>query len=69
MTVGQAFKKMREKKGYTIVQLAHEIGIDDVNIRNWEKDRHSPSLIWLMCTADIFKCTLDELVGRTTTPK
>ena len=69
MTIGQAIRKMREEKGYTVSGLAKAVSIDRANIHNWEADRNYPSLFMLMCVADELGCTLDELVGRKTTPK
>ena len=69
MTLGQTIKRMREKNGYSRDELANKLGIHKNNILNWENDKHFPSLFLLMCVADVFGCTLDELVGRTTTPK
>lgn len=64
MTIGQAIRKMREEKGYSRDELAEELDIWKNTIDAWENDRRYPSLFLLMCVADVFECTLDELVGR-----
>ena len=64
MTVGQAFRKMREEKGYTRGQLAEELDIHEQTIWSWEADKSYPSAIFLASAADLFECTIDELVGR-----
>ena len=64
ITVGQAFRKMREEKGYTRGKLADELDVLEQTIFNWETDKSYPAIIYLTCAADIFECTLDELVGR-----
>ena len=66
MTVGQAFKKTREKKGYSRQELAEYVGVHFNSILNWEQDKNYTSLFLLLCVADLFECSLDELVGRKT---
>ena len=69
MTLGQTIKRMREKKKISRDELAEQLDIHVNSIIGWENDKHCPSLFFTICIADAFGCTLDELVGRTTTPK
>ena len=64
MTVGQAMKQCREKKRMSQMALAAKVGISSMTISYWETDRCHPSLVLLMCVADVLGVTLDELVGR-----
>lgn len=64
MTIGQAIKKARERKGYTAQKLAEEAGIGVSTIEFWESDRTSPNIVTLILVADVLDVTLDELAGR-----
>ena len=55
---------MREKKGYSRDELGERMGVSKNHICNWENGKFYPSLMSLICAADVLECTLDELVGR-----
>ena len=69
MTVGQNIKRHREEKGLKQIELATMIGTSPTVISQWENEIFYPSLILLICLADAFEITLDELVGRTVKKK
>ncbi len=67
MTIGQAIRKARRAKGYTLKKLAEKSGVTYTTISNWECNRVFPNVVPLMAVADTLGITLDELVGRTVT--
>lgn len=64
MTLGKRIRKLRKEHEWTLKQLAKKIGVHRETLREWEIDLHEPSLISLLCLADVFNLSLDELVGR-----
>lgn len=65
MTVGEAVRKARKSKGFTLHKLAEKAGVSPMTISNAEKDRFYPSLLTMVSLADALEISLDELVGRT----
>ena len=45
--------------------LGDKLNVVQGTIASWEKGRNEPSIAMLVQLADIFDCTLDELVGHT----
>ena len=45
--------------------LGDKLNVVQATIANWEKGRNEPSIAMLTKLADIFDCTLDDLVGHT----
>ena len=50
-------------------QAAKELGIAPNTLGNWEHGYHSLRIVDAWALADLYGCTLDELVGRETTAK
>ncbi|MBO6204451.1 MAG: helix-turn-helix transcriptional regulator [Selenomonas sp.] len=46
-------------------ELGEKLNVVQGTIASWEKGRNEPSIAMLIQLADIFDCTLDELVGHT----
>ena len=46
-------------------ELGDKLNVVQGTIASWEKGRNEPSIAMLIQLADIFDCTLDELVGHT----
>ena len=64
MTIGQAIRKARKAKGYTLMKLAAKSGVSYSTIGYWERGIVCPNVVPLIAVADILNITLDELVGR-----
>lgn len=64
MTMGQSIKKIRKERGLTLLKLSEKSGVSTGTLLNWEKDYVMPTIFNLICVADVFKVSLDELVGR-----
>lgn len=62
--ISRAIKRLRNNAGYTQVELAERIGISQGSLSAYESGKDIPSVNTLIRMADVFKCTLDELVER-----
>lgn len=65
LNIGEAIRKAREAKGYTIPDLVRKAGVAFQTLHNWEKGISYPNVVYLIPVADALGVTLDELVGRT----
>ena len=64
MSVGEAIRKARKKRGYTMPRLAKKLGIQVQTIYQWEAGISEPRCWLLIALADALNVSLDELVGR-----
>lgn len=64
MTISEAIRTARERKGYSRNKLALKAGINQQSISNWELGLSFPNIIMLIPVADALNISLDELVGR-----
>lgn len=64
--VGRNVKARRKAAGMNIQALANAIGAPDStgNVTKWEKGLIVPNAYNLCALADVFGCTVDELLGR-----
>ena len=59
----------REKMGWTQRDLAEKVGLSETTIWNYENGRREPRLQDLKKFAEVFNCTIDELINPTVPPK
>lgn len=57
-------KQLREKKGYTQIDIAEMIGVKRSAYSLWEIGKRKPDIDDLIKIADIYDVTLDWLAGR-----
>lgn len=62
-----ALKQYRKAAGLTQLQTAHKIGISLDSIRRYESGTYEPRATELLKMAELFGCTIDELVGKNPT--
>lgn len=62
--ISRAIKRLRNNAGLTQVELAERIGISQGSLSAYESGKDIPSVNTLIRMADVFNCTLDELVER-----
>lgn len=62
--IGTRLKHFREDSGLTQPELAEKLGINQSNIVRFENGTKVPTLPLAIQLADVFGCTLDNLVGR-----
>lgn len=60
---------LRDKQGYTQEELADRLGISRAALSHYEKNRREPDFETLAKLADLFKVTIDYLIGRTNHPQ
>lgn len=58
-------REEREKKGYTLQQLADLLGIAPNTLHNYETKKRHPNVEMLVKMCDLFNCSIDYLVGQT----
>ena len=66
MQIGKRLAELRKRCGYTQKQLAEELNLSQQVISNIERNTTAPDVDFLRDTADLYKISLDELIGRKT---
>lgn len=64
MTIGESIRKVREERGYSRERLARQIGVHRLTILKWEQGVSRANIDDVIAIADLFRVSLDELVGR-----
>lgn len=64
LAFGEILKQKREMRGWSQPYLAQRLGIHRASIYNYEGGLSVPTLYVLVELANLFECSLDELVGR-----
>lgn len=59
------FKECRERAGYSQKSAAIELGVSTQAVSHWETENRFPNIETLMKICDLYKCTSDEILGRT----
>ncbi len=67
-TLGQRMARLRKEKGYTQVELAEKIGIIQVLISDYERDKLRPHPEVIVRFAQALEVTTDEILGVKTSP-
>lgn len=63
--IGIEIKRRREALGWSKRRLALELGLSHgYQITRWEDGTYEPTAFYLGRLADVFGCTVDELMGR-----
>lgn len=68
MNIGERIAKLRDDRGWTQEQTAGMLGISRAALSHYEKNRREPDTETLSKFADLFKVSVDYLVGRTSIP-
>ena len=66
MEIGRRLSELRKKNGYTQKQLADDLNLSQQIVSNIERNTTAPDVEFLHCAADLYKISLDELIGRRT---
>ena len=64
MQIGSRLSELRKRYGYTQKQLADELNLSQQVISNIERNATAADAEFLQGVADLYKISLDELVGR-----
>jgi len=62
-TFGQRLARIRKARGYTQVELAKKMGVIQVLISDYERDKLRPYHEMIIRFAKVFKISTDELLG------
>ena len=63
-TLGNRIQRYRKARKMTQEELAFKLNITSQAVSKWETDSSYPNLDLLCKLAEIFNCSLDELMGR-----
>lgn len=64
MHLGNRLAELRKRYGYTQLMLAKKLNISQQVISNIERNTTTPDITFLQGAADLYKISLDELIGR-----
>lgn len=64
MLFSNILKRKREEKGLTQAEVAERIGTTQQNVASYESGYKVPSLKIAVAAADLFGCSMDEMLGR-----
>lgn len=54
----------RINTGLSQTEVARRLGVDQSSVSCWESGRRMPRAIMLVKLAELYCCTIDELMGR-----
>ena len=54
----------RKERKWTQEELAEQIGVERSAVAKWESGKSQPQAARLIALAEIFGCTVDEILGR-----
>ena len=63
MALSSNIRDYRLKSGYTIEEFSNLVGVNEINVREWELGVKEPSLNELIIISGIFGVELDELIS------
>jgi transcriptional regulator with XRE-family HTH domain len=64
MTFGDRIKELRRAKGWTQVEFADRMGVNNRHVSRWEKSKNRPTGRTLDKMAEVFEMTPEELFGN-----
>lgn len=57
-----SFRSAREKAGLTVLDVAKALGVSDAAVYYWETGKFLPKSSRLKAVAELFGCTVDDLL-------
>lgn len=64
MSIAAAFAHARENAGLSQHEVARRLGINQATVSYWETGKTTPRGALLVKVADLYCCSIDELMGR-----
>lgn len=55
-------KEYREKRGLTQEELGNTLGVGRAAVAQWERGMNAPKLKTLLKLADVFNCSIEDLL-------
>ena len=68
VTLGERLRDLREAAGWTQIELATRLGVANSTVSQYEGDRRVPDAETLLRLAQLFKVSLDHLLGNEEQP-
>ncbi len=68
MYLAQNLKYLREQRGLKQQDLADILGVKQSTVGNWEVGKREPEINMLVCIAEYFGITLDDLILKDLRP-
>lgn len=62
-------RELREANGWTQTQLGKRIGVAKTTITGYEREDRQPTPATICALCDLFGCTADYLLGRSSSPQ
>ena len=60
----EKIKEYRKKCGMSQAELANRVGVERSAVAKWESGKSRPQAARLVKLAEIFGCSVDEILGR-----
>ena len=75
--IGRRIRERRLKRGWSLRELSRQMCLDDdfghqaghVTVLRWEQGTYAPSAFTLVLLGQIFKCSVDYLLGASNNPR
>ncbi len=64
MSFAKAFAIARENAGFNQREAAQRLGVNQSTVCFWETGRNFPRATMLVKMADLYCCSMDQLLGR-----
>lgn len=64
-----AFREMRKRSGLTQAEVANRLGVDQTTVCKWENGKNLPRADLLPNIAELYGCTVGELLKRESLPQ
>lgn len=58
----EAIRRLREANGYSQLEFAMALGVTQGAVSHWETGRRKPDIDDLVRIAQLFHCTIDDLI-------
>ena len=57
-------KEYRKQQNWTQEELAKRLGVERSAVAKWESEKSQPQAARLVTLAEVFGCSVDEILGR-----
>lgn len=64
MSIAAALAAARTNAGFSQAEVARRLGVDQSAVSFWESGKNLPRTSMLVKLADLYCCSIDELLGR-----
>lgn len=68
MSLGERLRRLREDRGWTQTEVADRLNVSSVTVNRYESGERNPGSDMLIALADLFRVSIDYLLGRSDVP-